>query len=150
MNINALSPQGVVRAQGKEMDLNSVLIYMNIYSAYRALHRQDKVNIEQGGKKKREMEVSPRAGVSCFVFGSVICSPFDSWQHPFHFALLSFYFSPCPRPRTACTCSIPHSPTLDPHRGFGWVSDTAGGHTLRTWAPLQNRLKGNVILRTNG
>lgn len=138
------------------MDLNSVLIHMNIYSAQKnSIGRTKSI---QRREKEEKMEVSPLAlnhassavALCLSGFGSVICSPFDSWRNPFHFALLSFYFSPCPRPSTSCTCSIPHSPTLDPHECFGWVSDTAGGHTLRTWAPFQNRLMGNVILRTNG
>ena len=94
MNINALSPRGVVRAQGKEMDLNSVLIYMNIYSAYGALHRQDKVNIEQRGGKKREMELSPpqRAEQECRVLSLAVLFVLRLTPGNIHFILLYFRF----------------------------------------------------------
>lgn len=122
------------------------------------LHWQDKVNIVEGERGRKgtfstflSLNHTSRAVALCFdCGGSVIHSPFDSWHHPFHFVSLSFYFSPCPHPRTSCTRSTPHSPTLDPHGCFGWVSDAASGHTLRTWAPFQNRLMGNVSLGTNG
>lgn len=111
----------------------------------------------QGGQSKGERKLSPfflnrtsRAAALCFGCGDVIHSQFDSWHHPFHFASLSFYFSPCPHHRTSCTCSIPHSQTLDPHGCFGWVSASSGGYMLRTRALFQNRLVRNVSSWTNG
>lgn len=99
------------------MNLNSVLIYMNICSTWKKSIGRTK-SIQREGREGK-IELSPlalnhanRAVALCSV--GVICSPFDSWHRPFHFAWLSFYFSPCPHPRTSCTCSIPHSPTLGP------------------------------------
>lgn len=53
MNINAPSPQGVVRAQEKEMNLNSVLIYLNVdFTPRRRTSLADKVSIDEERRKR--------------------------------------------------------------------------------------------------
>lgn len=48
MNINVSRPQGVVRAQEKEMNLNSVLIYLNVYlTPCRKTSSADEVGIDE-------------------------------------------------------------------------------------------------------
>lgn len=66
------------------------------------LHRQDKINTEDG-EKERTWTLPPG-------WGSLIHLPFDSWHHPFHFTSLLFYWV-----HNLIPHFMPNRPTFNPN-----------------------------------